>query len=281
MANERTAAEYEVREWMGENDVVLKTPAFRALIELVLAAQSAAALPPVAGEAVAHSVEEAAAWIAFEFGAGGDSEESKSAHRAAIVKAILQFSTIPAPAPVAVAGAIDARGQEAHVIEGVVKFMRSEPDGQQCTCCPEGGGHIFGRYIEWGAFDTRRPKHFGNDARVFVDSRITDFNDNEGRRVRLTVELLPVACEQGEPLRRLGEYLSRVLVDDQWATAERMILGACEASAALAQAASKQEGDDLSGCKPPMRHITGVSVELLRRAALTAVQADTKGGSSK
>lgn len=38
----RAAAEYEVHEWMGENDVVLKTPAFRALIDLVLAAQFAA-----------------------------------------------------------------------------------------------------------------------------------------------------------------------------------------------------------------------------------------------
>lgn len=28
-----------------------------------------------------------------------------------------------------------------------------------------------------------------------------------------------------EPLRRLGEYLSRVLDEDEWATAERMILG--------------------------------------------------------
>jgi len=33
-----------------------------------------------------------------------------------------------------------------------------------------------------------------------------------------------------EPLRRLGEYLSRVLDEDQWATAERMLLGACNAA---------------------------------------------------
>jgi hypothetical protein len=31
-----------------------------------------------------------------------------------------------------------------------------------------------------------------------------------------------------EPLRRLGEYLARVLDEDQWATAERMLLGAVE-----------------------------------------------------
>ncbi|WP_353630676.1 hypothetical protein AADG64_22480 [Achromobacter xylosoxidans] len=33
-----------------------------------------------------------------------------------------------------------------------------------------------------------------------------------------------------EPLRRLGEYLSRVLDEDQWPTAERMLLGACDAA---------------------------------------------------
>ena len=33
--------------------------------------------------------------------------------------------------------------------------------------------------------------------------------------------------------------------------------------------ATPQAGDDFSGCKPPMRHIPGVNVELLRRAALT------------
>ncbi|OZI75544.1 hypothetical protein [Bordetella genomosp. 6] len=33
-----------------------------------------------------------------------------------------------------------------------------------------------------------------------------------------------------EPLRRLGEYLSRVLDEDQWATAERMLLSACDAA---------------------------------------------------
>lgn len=34
-----------------------------------------------------------------------------------------------------------------------------------------------------------------------------------------------------EPLRRLGEYLTRVLDDDHFATAEQMLLGACEMAA--------------------------------------------------
>ncbi|AVQ81696.1 hypothetical protein C4F17_12455 [Variovorax sp. PMC12] len=45
----KDAAEYEVREWMGENDVVLKSAAYRALITLVLAAQSAAQPCPSQG----------------------------------------------------------------------------------------------------------------------------------------------------------------------------------------------------------------------------------------
>ena len=39
-----------------------------------------------------------------------------------------------------------------------------------------------------------------------------------------------------EPLRRLGEYLSRVLDEDQWTTAERMLLGACNAAPQASEA---------------------------------------------
>ena len=35
-----------------------------------------------------------------------------------------------------------------------------------------------------------------------------------------------------EPLRRLGQWLGKVLDDDHWPTAERMLLGACKAAAA-------------------------------------------------
>lgn len=44
-------------------------------------------------------------------------------------------------------------------------------------------------------------------------------------------QFIQAAIDQApEPLRRLGEYLSRVLDEDQWATAERMLLGACNAA---------------------------------------------------
>lgn len=57
--NAKADAEYEVGEWMGENDVVLKIPAYRNLIALVLAAQSAA--QPCASQGCGGAVEEAVA----------------------------------------------------------------------------------------------------------------------------------------------------------------------------------------------------------------------------
>ena len=86
--------------------------------------------------------------------------------------------------------AADAGGQS---IEGVVKFMRSSdlPNSSKnkCICCPD-GDHIFARGVEWDKYETNRPEHFGNGPNVFV-SGVTDNNKNEGRRVRLTVEVLP------------------------------------------------------------------------------------------
>jgi hypothetical protein len=81
--------------------------------------------------------------------------------------------------------------------------MRSSADDQRCVCCPPNTGHIFGRLIDWDKYDTRRTEHFGSDARVFVDSKVTDYNRNEGKRVRLTVDVLPDATppteSTGEP----------------------------------------------------------------------------------
>lgn len=82
-----------------------------------------------------------------------------------------------------------------HSVEGVVKFKRhgdyEKPSGSSsnCICCP-GGDHIFTRSVQWDAYPTNRPEHFGNGPEVFVSSHVTDFNVNEGRRVRLTVEVL-------------------------------------------------------------------------------------------
>lgn len=79
---------------------------------------------------------------------------------------------------------------ESYSIDGTVRFMRSEAGNQVCVCCPPGGGHIFSRYVEWDEWQTRRAAHFGNGPDVFVGSKVTDFNHNEGKRVRLTVEVL-------------------------------------------------------------------------------------------
>ena len=50
-------------------------------------------------------------------------------------------------------------------------------------------------------------------------------------------QFIQAAIDQApEPLRRLGEYLSRVLDEDQWATAERMLLGACNAAPQASEA---------------------------------------------
>ncbi|WP_258570033.1 DUF551 domain-containing protein [Burkholderia sp. MBR-1] len=85
----------------------------------------------------------------------------------------------------------DAR--EAYSIEGTVRFMRSEEEKQVCVCCPPGGGHIFSRRVEWDDWETRHPAHFGNGPDVLINSKVTDGNRNEGKRVRLTVEVLDEA----------------------------------------------------------------------------------------
>lgn len=95
---------------------------------------------------------------------------------------------------------------ERHTIEGVVTLQRSSslrpvPASQRCRCCP-GGDHIFSRHVKWDAYDTERPAHFGNSANVFVDSKVTDYNANEGKRVRLTVEVLPTALKGVQPGER-------------------------------------------------------------------------------
>jgi hypothetical protein len=89
-----------------------------------------------------------------------------------------------------------------HSIEGVVKFKRHSDhknnNNSDCICCPD-GDHIFSRSVQWDAYQTNRPEHFGNGPEVFVSSCVTDHNLNEGRRVRLTVEVLGArdGCEAG------------------------------------------------------------------------------------
>lgn len=92
---------------------------------------------------------------------------------------------------------------ETYSIEGIVRFMRSDAEKQVCVCCPPGGGHIFSRRVEWDNWETNRASHFGNCPDVLVSSKVTDRNSNEGKRVRLTVEVLDdstsSSVEQHEP----------------------------------------------------------------------------------
>ncbi|WP_098020884.1 hypothetical protein [Orrella dioscoreae] len=83
-------------------------------------------------------------------------------------------------------------------IEGVVHFKRSDPAEQVCVCCPQGGGHIFSRGVHWDAWETGYPEHFGNGANVLVMRHATDLNANEGKRVRLTVEVLDAARQESK-----------------------------------------------------------------------------------
>ncbi|MBP5947967.1 hypothetical protein [Pseudomonas sp. P9(2020)] len=81
---------------------------------------------------------------------------------------------------------------EAFTVEGVVRFSRSDDVASQaCSCCPAGTGHVFARGVLWDQYETNHPEHFGNGPEVFIARHITNKNRNEGRRVRLTVEILP------------------------------------------------------------------------------------------
>lgn len=88
----------------------------------------------------------------------------------------------------------EVKAAQSHTLEGTVHFMRST-DGKRCACCPE-GQHIFCRYVSWDEYETGRPAHFGNGPDVFISTHITDLNSNESRRVRLTVEVLPLDTAQ-------------------------------------------------------------------------------------
>lgn len=77
-------------------------------------------------------------------------------------------------------------------VEGVVQFSRSDDaTSQACSCCPAGTGHVFARGVRWDQYVTNHPEHFGNGPEIFIARHVTNKNRNEGRRVRLTVEVLP------------------------------------------------------------------------------------------
>lgn len=73
--------------------------------------------------------------------------------------------------------------QNSHSIEGTIQFKRSNPDEQTCVCCPPRGGHIYNRHVLWD--DGSR-----TDVMPLLSKVMQDV-DNEGKRVRASIEILP------------------------------------------------------------------------------------------
>lgn len=85
-------------------------------------------------------------------------------------------------------------------IEGQVVFQRSQKEGaSKCVCCPEGQNHVFNRHVRW---DTRSPGlefHYAKSADDLV-CKLTGQFANEGRRIKLTAELVDDATPNAQAL---------------------------------------------------------------------------------
>jgi hypothetical protein len=88
---------------------------------------------------------------------------------------------------------LDAEGPEIVAsVEGVVAFMRSEreePPADACVCCD--GPHIFARGID--IEDEPGPGRERPHFRDYISRALFD-NSLEGRRVRVSLEVLPGAA---------------------------------------------------------------------------------------
>jgi hypothetical protein len=75
---------------------------------------------------------------------------------------------------------------------GVISFTRSERrDGEKpCICCPGEPGHIHSRGVKFGPFNDLYPEHFGHGVSEFLGSVALYENSYEGKRVRVTIEVL-------------------------------------------------------------------------------------------
>lgn len=94
-----------------------------------------------------------------------------------------------------------ARGEDVSLrrtIEGTAIFMRDATSRSPCVCCPPGEGHIFARHVKWDEWETNRPAHFSNSADVLI-SKMLDANETEGKRIRVTVEVLDTDNAAGAP----------------------------------------------------------------------------------
>lgn len=75
-------------------------------------------------------------------------------------------------------------------VEGVVVYQRSSAGEQVCICCPAGTGHVFSRRVDFEPFESAYPEHFGRGAQEFIGTIALQDRALEGKRVRLTVEVL-------------------------------------------------------------------------------------------
>ncbi|MCA3000346.1 MAG: hypothetical protein ING75_17295 [Rhodocyclaceae bacterium] len=73
--------------------------------------------------------------------------------------------------------------------EGVIHFMRSDLP-KICVCCPGQPTHVFSRYVKFGDFDDAYPETFGHGVQELLGSIALCDNRFEGKRVRVTVEVL-------------------------------------------------------------------------------------------
>ena len=74
-------------------------------------------------------------------------------------------------------------------VEGVIRYQKGE-EATSCHCCD--GVHIYRRWVEYDDWGSKAPKHFDRDEHQFMRDKILNVSESlEGRRVRITVELLP------------------------------------------------------------------------------------------
>ena len=76
---------------------------------------------------------------------------------------------------------------------GRVRYKRGVPTEPPCICCPGSPAHIFARGVKFPRFESEYPEHFGFGANEFIGTHVL-YGDFEGKRVRLTVEVLEDEC---------------------------------------------------------------------------------------
>jgi hypothetical protein len=73
-----------------------------------------------------------------------------------------------------------------------------DPPGRICLCCgPEFPGHVFGIGFALPPYLTQFPDHFGRRLDYWLQD-VLPFKALEGRRIKVTVELLPGEATTGQ-----------------------------------------------------------------------------------